>query len=112
MTLVEVMVAVAIVALTLVVGLNAVGVMGGNVERRQLGLLGHLCAENALVELRLVRRLPDIGTRQGQCEQAGRSLQLEVEVQKTPNPNFRRVDVRVAHHMQMVVRLSTVMGAP
>lgn len=112
MTLVEVMVAVAIVALSLVAGLNAVGLMGGNLERRQLSLLGQLCAENALVELRLARRLPDIGTRQGLCEQAGRTLQLEVEVQKTPNPSFRRVDVRVAHHRQTVVRLSTVVGAP
>jgi general secretion pathway protein I len=44
------------------------------------------------------------------CDQAGRLLELRLVVQPTPNPNFRRVDARMALDKQPVLQLSTVMG--
>ena len=35
---------------------------------------------------------------------------LRIQVQPTPNPNFRRVDARIAHNGQHLLQLSTVVG--
>ena len=109
-TLIEVLVALGIVATALLAGLQATGALGRNAERQSLALLGQICADNELIALRLRRLLPDTGTRQIECPQAGRVLQVELAVQATPNPNFRRVDARVRHEGQMVLQVSTVMG--
>jgi general secretion pathway protein I len=109
-TLIEVLVALSIVATALLAGLQATGALGRNAERQSLAMLGQVCADNELIALRLRRQLPDTGTRQVECPQAGQELQVELAVQATPNPNFRRVDARVRHEGQMVLQVSTVMG--
>jgi general secretion pathway protein I len=109
-TLIEVLVALGIVAITLLAGLQATGALSRNAERQQLALVGQICAENELVRLRLLRQLPPIGGTSAECLQAGQALQLSVEVQTTPNPNFRRVDARVLHQGTPVLQLSTIMG--
>lgn len=109
-TLIEVLVALGIVALALLAGLQATGALGRNAERQSLAMLGQICADNTLIRLRLLRQLPDIGTRQSECVQAGQSLQVELAVQGTPNPNFRRVDARVRQQGQLVLQVSTIMG--
>lgn len=109
-TLIEVLVALGIVALALMAGLQATGALSRNAERQQLALLGQICADNELIRLRLLRQLPGTGTRQAECQQAGQALQVEVTVQPTPNPNFRRVDARVQHQGQSVLQVSTIMG--
>ena len=60
-TLIEVLVALGIVALALAAGLQAVGGLSRQAERQTLSLLGQMCAENELVRLRLRRQLPDTG---------------------------------------------------
>jgi general secretion pathway protein I len=40
----------------------------------------------------------------------GYVLQVNLSVQPTPNPNFRRVDARVLAQNEYVLQLSTVMG--
>ncbi len=109
-TLIEVLVALAIVAITLIAGLQATAGMTRNTERQTLRVLAQLCAENALVELRLRRQLPDAGDSERSCSQAGRDLSLRLLVQPTPNPNFRRVEVRMAMDGQPLLQLATVMG--
>ena len=109
-TLIEVLVALSIVAIALLAGLQATGALGRNAERQTQVLLGQICAENELIRLRLLRQLPDVGNRQSDCTQGGQTLQMEVTVQTTPNPNFRRVDTRVSQQGQTVLQLSTVMG--
>ena len=109
-TLIEVLVALAIVSIALMSGLKVSGALTRNAERQSLAMLGQICADNELIALRLRRLLPDTGTRQIECPQAGRVLQVELAVQATPNPNFRRVDARVRHEGQMVLQVSTVMG--
>ena len=109
-TLIEVLVALSIVAIALLAGLQATGALGRNAERQTQAMLGQICAENELIRLRLLRQLPDVGTRQSNCTQGGQTLQVGVTVQITPNPNFRRADTRVSQQGQTVLQLSTVMG--
>ena len=109
-TLIEVLVALGIVAVALLAGLKATGALSRNAERQNLALLGQICAENELVRLRLLRQLPPTGSTSAECLQAGQALLLQTEVQTTPNPNFRRVDARVLHQGVPVLQLSTVMG--
>ncbi len=109
-TLIEVLVALGITALALMAGLQATGALSRNAERQTLSMLGQMCAENQLVALRLRRQLPDTGNNTTECTQAGRSLQVDVSVRPTPNPNFRRVDARVLSQGEYVLQLSTVMG--
>ena len=109
-TLIEVLVALGIVAVALLAGLRATGALSHNAQRQSLSLLGQICAENELVRLRLLRQLPDVGNFQSECLQAGQALVVRLQVQTTPNPNFRRVDARVFAQDQLLLQLSTVMG--
>ena len=109
-TLIEVLVALGIVAVALLAGLRANAALSRNAERQTLSLIGQACAENELVRLRLLRQLPDVGNFQSECLQGGHLLMVRLQVQPTPNPNFRRVDARVLAQEQPVLQLSTVMG--
>jgi general secretion pathway protein I len=109
-TLIEVLVALGIVAVALMAGLKATGSLSRNADRQTLSMLGQICAENELIRLRLRRQLPDTGNEQIECLQAGHTLQVNLSVRPTPNPNFRRVDARVLDRGDYVLQLSTVMG--
>lgn len=109
-TLIEVLVALGIVAVALMAGLQAIGSLSRQADRQTLSMLGQICAENELARLRLRRQLPDTGTNQTECLQAGHRLQVTLSVKPTPNPNFRRVDARVLSQGEYVLQVSTVMG--
>jgi general secretion pathway protein I len=108
-TLIEILVALAIVAITLVAGLQATGALTRAATRQTDQFLAQICAENELGRLRLLRQLPGVGDRAVDCEQAGRTLQVRLSVLPTPNPNFRRVDATVTGSVDgTLVRLLTV----
>jgi general secretion pathway protein I len=110
-TLVEVLVALAIVAIALMAGLQATSALTRNAARQTDVVLAHLCAENELVKVRLSRQMPSIGNARVACEQAGRGYEVAVTVSPTPNPQFRRVDAQVFDAQQLpVLRLSTIVG--
>jgi general secretion pathway protein I len=109
-TLIEVLVALAIVAVTLIAGLRASATMTRSTERQSSRVLAQLCAENALVQYRLSGQLPDVNDSTQECAQAGQSFELRLLVQSTPNPNFRRVEARVAKDGAPLLQLSTVLG--
>ena len=111
-TLVEVLVALAIVAVALAAGLRASSALLNHGQRQSEQLLAQLCAENELVRLRLLRQLPGIGQNSSSCEQGGQTLTVTVQVAATPNPNFRRVEARVSSaDSRPLLSLATVMGA-
>jgi general secretion pathway protein I len=95
LTLIEVLVALAIVAITLAAGIKAAGALTTNTQRLADTLAGQWCADNYLTRLRLERQLPPIGDSEFPCEQVGQTYQGRVSVRPTPNPLFRRIDVRV-----------------
>lgn len=107
-TLIEVLVALAIVAISLVAGLQATTALTNNALRQSDVLLAHLCAENELIKVRLLQQLPGVGDNTSLCEQAGRGLQVTLSVTPTPNPRFRRVDAQINDGNTPVLRLSTV----
>jgi len=109
-TLVEVLVALGIVSIALVAGLQASAALTNNAQRQSDVLLAHVCAENELTRMRLARQMPPVGDSQLDCEQAGQLFQVLVRVAPTPNPSFRRIDAQVTDGRSPILRLSTVMG--
>ena len=110
-TLVEVLVALGIVAIALVAGLQASIALTNNAQRQSDVLLAQLCAENELVRLRLSGQLPGVGDSSFPCEQAGRSFSGHLSVMATPNPAFRRVDAQVQDAGFTVLQLATIIGS-
>jgi general secretion pathway protein I len=110
-TLVEVMVALTIVAITLGAGIRAAGSLTGNTQRLDDMIAGQWCADNRLTALKLAHIFPDVGDDAFSCEQLGRTYAGKQTVRPTPNPNFRRVDAVVAdENGNPIVTLSTIIG--
>lgn len=109
-TLIEVLVALGIVAIALTAGLKATASLSRNAERQSDVMLAQMCAENELIKLRLARQMPGVGDSSNSCDQAGTHFQVQDTVRPTPNPNFLRVDARVFKNGETVFQLTTVMG--
>ncbi|MGV3683034.1 MAG: type II secretion system minor pseudopilin GspI [Acidovorax sp.] len=109
-TLVEVLVALSIVAIALMAGLQSTSALTRNALRQSDIVLAQLCAENELVRVRLSRQMPSVGDSTQACEQAGRRLDVRLIVRPTPNPSFRRVDAQVLDGENSVLRISTIVG--
>ena len=109
-TLVEVLVALSIVAIALMAGLQATAALTRHAQRQSDVLLAQLCAENELVKVRLARQMPSVGENQVACEQAGQLFTVQASVQPTPNVNFMRVDAKVFRDDAFVLTLSTIVG--
>lgn len=107
-TLIEVLVALGIVAIALVAGLQATSALTSNATRQSNVLLAHICAENELIKVRLSRQMPGVGDTAVSCEQGGQTLTVTVSVRPTPNPEFRRVDAQVSDAATPILRLSTI----
>ncbi|MBT9511400.1 MAG: type II secretion system minor pseudopilin GspI [Acidovorax sp.] len=109
-TLVEVLVALAIVAIALMAGLQATSALTRNALRQSDIVLAQLCAENELVRARLSRQMPSVGDSTQTCDQAGRQLRVVTVVRPTPNPSFRRIDAQVLDGENSILRISTIIG--
>ena len=109
-TLVEVLVALAIVGVALLAGLRATGALTLHAQRQSDVLLGQLCAENALHQIRLSRQMPGVGDSSRECMQAEQTFTVVLHVQPTPNPNFVRVDAQVRNADEPVLRIATIVG--
>ena len=109
-TLIEVLVALAIVAIALMSGLKVSGALTRNAQRQNDVLLAQICADNALHQLRLSQQLPGVGDSRVPCPQAERNLEVALSVRTTPNPAFRRVDAQVFDGATPVLNITTVLG--
>ena len=111
-TLVEVLVALVVVAVTLGAGIQAAGALTNNAERLAGITAAQWCADNRLIGIRLARgTFPDIGDTEFTCEQLGRVYKGRQIVRPTPNPNFRRVDARMFDESGLpLLSLSTIVG--
>lgn len=94
-TLIEVLVALAIVAVTLGAGIKAAGALLNNAQRLAEISEAQWCADNQLTALKLAKVFPDIGDISFSCEQLDHSYSGTLHVAPTPNPNFRRVDAQM-----------------
>ncbi len=109
-TLIEVMVALVIVAVALTAGVQATSALTSNALRQSNVLLAQICAENELVKTRLSRQMPGVGDSDMECGQADQLFQVHISVRPTPNPSFRRVDARVSDGNTPVLSLTTIVG--
>jgi general secretion pathway protein I len=110
-TLIEVMVALAIVAISLAAGSRAASSVVDTSQRLSDVVLAQWCADNQLTELRLLDQLPAVGNTPFDCKQLGREFKGTIKVQPTPNPSFRRVDSTIADaNGRQLLTISTVMS--
>jgi general secretion pathway protein I len=110
-TLVEVLVAVAIVAIALGAGMRAAGSVIDNAQRLQDVISAQWCADNYLTNIKLARQVPGIGELEFTCDQLGRTYRGRMLSATTPNPNFTRVDAVISDDAgHVLVTLSTVVS--
>ena len=94
-TLIEVLVALAIAGVALAACVRALGVGATGVRAMQERSLAQQAAQNFMAESRLQAVFPAVGRRTQPCPQGPLRFQCEQVVQATPNPDFRRMTVRV-----------------
>lgn len=110
-TLIEVLVALAIVAVTLGAGIKAAGALSNNAVRLAEVSEAQWCADNQLTNLKLAKQYPGVGDSDFKCEQLGLTYLGKLVVRPTPNPNFRRVDAQISNPAgESVISLSTVLA--
>lgn len=94
-TMIEVLVALAIITIALSASLRAVGSLAVKEAELHQRLLAGWSADNALAQVRLAHVWPEIGKQIFDCSQGNLQLVCTEHVSVTPNPVFRRVEVSV-----------------
>jgi general secretion pathway protein I len=94
-TMIEVLVALAIIAIALAASLRAVGSLANGEADLHQRLLAGWSADNALTQLHLTHGWPNVGSTSFDCSQGNLQLMCTEQVTATPNPLFRRVEVLV-----------------
>ena len=94
-TLVEVLVALAIVAVALLASVRAVGEMAESSVELKLRLLAGISAQNRVALLRATRSFLPTGESSVACPQGNVALVCRQKISATPNPLFQRIEVRV-----------------
>ncbi|RKF50614.1 type II secretion system minor pseudopilin GspI [Paraburkholderia fungorum] len=94
-TLIEVLIALAIVAIALGATLRAIGSLSSNTEAARTRMLALWSADNALSELLITRQWPDVGRRVFACPQGGQAFICRETVSASESPLIRAVTVAV-----------------
>ena len=97
-TLIEVLVALAILAIALAAASRASAMMADSSAELRNRLLAGWVAQNRLAELQARRAWPSAGTHEGEVEQAGLKLTWHETVSATPNQAFSRIEISVSEH--------------
>jgi len=92
-TLIEVLVALAIIATALMAALRAAGQNTQNLDTLRTRLLAGWVAENLLAEQRALKDWPAPGTQLGTQQEGNQEFIWRKEIIATPNRAFRRVDI-------------------
>jgi general secretion pathway protein I len=94
-TLLEVLVAMVVIGVVLLAAVRGAISLTNSARDARIKLLAVLTAENRIEELRLAGSQLAIGENRQECDQGGLHFVCEQSIQSTPNPFFRRVQVRV-----------------
>jgi general secretion pathway protein I len=95
-TLVEILVALAILAVALAAGMRAVAQATDSATLLKQRTLALWVAQNRLAAAQLANPWPAQGSREGDAVQAGVRFVWRETISATPNPAFRRLDIAVA----------------
>lgn len=109
-TLLEVLVALAVVALAL-----GALVRAGTSELRAQARLdevqrGQLAAQTLLAELRLAEAFPAEGLREGRLEQGGMKLRYRITIGPTPDRSIRRAEVQIFRDQEQPAPVASITG--
>lgn len=95
-TLVEVMVALAIVALALTAMASSMNTMIDNASTMRERTYASWIAQNKIAELRLAGVLPEVGTNSGELEYGRTQWSWRATISETGVESFMRIDVSVS----------------
>jgi general secretion pathway protein I len=114
-TLVEVMVALAIVAIALLAALRAAGLGTNSLAEMRSRVLAGWVADNVLAEHRARADWLPLGIQRGSQYQSGIEFRWREEITSMPSPAIRRVDVYVfsaSDETHSLARLSGFIAQP
>jgi general secretion pathway protein I len=94
-TLIEVIVALVVIALGMLGVIQAVSQTAGNTGYLRDKTVAHWIAMNRLTEVRLQKAAPKIDKSSDEVEMAGRHWKWTMEVTQTPVESIRRIDITV-----------------
>lgn len=94
-TLIEVMVALAVVAIALTAALKATSFSTDSAIDFRTRMLAGWVAQNRLNEMTARHDFPETGQLSGAEDQAGEAFNWRIEVGASPNRSFRRVEISV-----------------
>lgn len=109
-TLIEVLVALSIISIALIASLRVAGGGTNSVGELRARLLAGWVAENILAEQRARGVWLPPGIQHGAERQGGIEFAWREEITVTPNPQFRRVDVRVFSASEETHALAHLVG--
>jgi general secretion pathway protein I len=95
-TLIEILVALAIVAVALAAGMRAIAQSTDGATALKQRTLALWVAQNRLAAAQLEPALPSTGERSGNVQQAGAPFTYRETISSTPNPAFRKIEITVA----------------
>ncbi|NKF23139.1 type II secretion system minor pseudopilin GspI [Solimonas marina] len=95
-TLIEMLVAVAVVAIAMGAIIAGMGRYAANAAYLREKTVALWVAHNQLTELEMQKAWPDVGTTNGENDMAGVTWKWRVTIQKTQDEHLRRVDIVVA----------------
>ena len=110
-TLIEVIVALTILAVAFAAGYRALGQSTNNVEQLKRRALAQWVAQNQLALLQMNRARAAPGS--GRQQQAGIDFNWQATLSATPNPAFRKVEITVSDAAQpdyQLARLSAYLS--
>jgi general secretion pathway protein I len=94
-TLVEVLVALVVIAVALGALIQAIAGQAQQFDASRERLLASYVAQNALADLELARPFPEIGRSEGNTRLADRNWRWVIDVSATVDDRMRRADVNV-----------------
>lgn len=94
-TLIEILVALAIIAVALTAGMRALAQSADSATALKARTLGLWVAQNRLAAAQVAAPWPALGTYRGNAEQAGGQFLWRETVTTTPNPAFRKIEISV-----------------
>lgn len=109
-TLVEILVALAIVAVALSAGMRALAQATDGSTLLKQRTLALWIAQNRLALMQLAVPAPPIGTDQGAADEAGSRFAWRQTITATPNPAFRKIEIVVVDPLSPDYALSSLVG--
>ncbi len=109
-TLIEVMVALTIIAISLGALLSTSGAQASSAGYLKLKTLAHWVAVNELTQVRIAKEFPSVGDKKGSTEMAGKDWYWTRTTKKTEDKNARQITFTVYEDKDRKKNLTALTG--